>query len=1002
MENVAKSSVSALPSTSAVEDWTEGDFDLDSQEICLDRARLQVDAGSEHSGPPSDHDDENINQLQDLHHSPHVRGSFDFDDEDEELPWDVSSSRGTHDVDDASDEQTDTIKLSNAAGSALKQLIEASKSNHARSDDLDQLDTFEARTFDGIPYYDDDDDAPTLGLQAMRPSSASMSASTSTSYTSTIGLSTDLTEPDTPSSKDHSRSTCGSAPSSSGISTHGDSFTRSDIDLNSEEDNSLEMDFELASDVNELSLCPSLSRARSQASLIDKDNWGDEVSSSMSSSVLAVSIASVGSSNLSSGSTPNQATSEESDADDEHEDLLDGIELSGSIFEADQNTQGQMKQKLDAILDLKRAGYGNHEASRSRTSTDIETDMAAGLVITDDLDLSPSRITSKLGLSTRGRFLGPQSFAQRQASLPAGSLTTRSALMPRNSHLAPNYPSTLSASASMSAISGLPMLQHRAPTDRALSRFSAKTHDFDRGQSHDSTYRGHHQKQHDRNHLRYKRSASDLQSGNAASKTDSLPTSSTSPHPGGHSRQLVRKRSLPSLKASPPSQGSQGSNTGSTFRSTRPSGSRLTASTAASRARAAETADQLARMAREIEAAPARPSTPVTISARGHHQAATRISVQTRSRHSLGNTTQHAPGGTPQVVARILKRTTQYGDGLELDGIDDLDGATSTSPSSQTNSYTLSQSIRRNSNQSSSGNMPRRNGRKKSQQQNKPALIRPLGGSATSQKMVKGMRWNPRLLRWEGNEGVLRDFDQVIQSSTRPALISQLTGSSTSSALASMPGYTSPLSSESSTLMQSIASGARVVGDMLFDPVQMRWIHKSGAEEEDVFAELDDESLGSRDHDLVKFGTESDHTIRARRIRSSEAFQRMTDPWAPLSEQDLVDQTAAHSGTSGADKIDLAIRRAVAKGHFPQDAGIDRELWDACMEASRRHKLEVEGFLRPSPASGTRSRVKSEASDRSLTLEDIDRPRPHLYYLEKIAKSVIRPSTVSSPSPNIS
>uniref|UniRef100_V5E4R0 Uncharacterized protein n=1 Tax=Kalmanozyma brasiliensis (strain GHG001) TaxID=1365824 RepID=V5E4R0_KALBG len=117
----------------------------------------------------------------------------------------------------------------------------------------------------------------------------------------------------------------------------------------------------------------------------------------------------------------------------------------------------------------------------------------------------------------------------------------------------------------------------------------------------------------------------------------------------------------------------------------------------------------------------------------------------------------------------------------------------------------------------------------------KPALIRPLGAGATpAQKTVKGMRWNAHALRWEGNEGVLRDFDQVIQRSTRPALISQMTGSSTSSALNQVAGYSSPLSPESSTLMNSIASGARVVGDMLFDPIQMRWIPKSGDEEEDT------------------------------------------------------------------------------------------------------------------------------------------------------------------------
>jgi len=85
------------------------------------------------------------------------------------------------------------------------------------------------------------------------------------------------------------------------------------------------------------------------------------------------------------------------------------------------------------------------------------------------------------------------------------------------------------------------------------------------------------------------------------------------------------------------------------------------------------------------------------------------------------------------------------------------------------------------------------------------------------------MKWNPQKLRWEGNEQVLRDFDVAVGTSTRPALITHLTGSSIGS----------PVS--------SFTTSARVVGNMMFDPVRMCWISRLPPEEDepDVFADLD-------------------------------------------------------------------------------------------------------------------------------------------------------------------
>lgn len=125
----------------------------------------------------------------------------------------------------------------------------------------------------------------------------------------------------------------------------------------------------------------------------------------------------------------------------------------------------------------------------------------------------------------------------------------------------------------------------------------------------------------------------------------------------------------------------------------------------------------------------------------------------------------------------------------------------------------------------------------------KPTLIRNLGGAnapkgslifgvfvlfftSNINLVVGDMKWNPQTLRWEGNEQVLKDFDVA---STRPALITHLTGSSL--------GSPAP----------SFASGARIVGNMIFDPARMCWISTLPPEDEepDVFANLaDDEEEG--------------------------------------------------------------------------------------------------------------------------------------------------------------
>lgn len=78
------------------------------------------------------------------------------------------------------------------------------------------------------------------------------------------------------------------------------------------------------------------------------------------------------------------------------------------------------------------------------------------------------------------------------------------------------------------------------------------------------------------------------------------------------------------------------------------------------------------------------------------------------------------------------------------------------------------------------------------------------------------MTWNPTLQRWEGNESILRDFDNVLSTSTRPALITQLfTASPARLGFPSLPSTPS--------LTGTSRANAKVVGSMMFDPVRMSW-----------------------------------------------------------------------------------------------------------------------------------------------------------------------------------
>jgi hypothetical protein len=196
--------------------------------------------------------------------------------------------------------------------------------------------------------------------------------------------------------------------------------------------------------------------------------------------------------------------------------------------------------------------------------------------------------------------------------------------------------------------------------------------------------------------------------------------------------------------------------------------------------------------------------------------------------------------------------------------------------------------------------------------------------------VVGEMKWNPQTLRWEGNDQALRDFDAAVGTSTRPALITHLTGSSIGSPVG------------------SLASGARIVGNMIFDPARMCWISTLPPEEEepDVFADLaDDEEDG--DGWETKGGT-----IRANQPQQPAPSTSATSDLSMTSSSGRADPPSparSHTRTISESGSDRGSRASMVYD-------VDDDFADKCHFAEERHRTEVHSWrLRPQAVSDRRT-----------------------------------------------
>ena len=275
--------------------------------------------------------------------------------------------------------------------------------------------------------------------------------------------------------------------------------------------------------------------------------------------------------------------------------------------------------------------------------------------------------------------------------------------------------------------------------------------------------------------------------------------------------------------------------------------------------------------------------------------------------------------------------------------------------------------------------------------------------------VIGDMRWNPATMRWEGNDSALRGFDSPLYSA-RPALITQLTGSS-------MGGVGSPTS--------SLLSGARIVGNMIFDPTKMCWINRFADDEPDPFAGLDededkDATLGKRGGTVFRarsntgnlgapsLGTpletvagsparsaasRSSHRTHHNTTSESEAESVIRPSSSARSsmvyQDDEDDRDEVASGSAGIGSPERIRRAAMTRGASTSPVpGVDTAMVEACHIAEARHRAEMRGWFprRRAVSSASRNTAQRRLGMLSDGVDDPDvLDRSYLYEIRTLA-----------------
>ncbi|TFK30777.1 hypothetical protein FA15DRAFT_662829 [Coprinopsis marcescibilis] len=739
-------------------------------------------------------------------------------------------------------------------------------------------------------------------------------------------------------------------------------------------DEDFEDGFALPSDLTKLSLAPvSLSKRGSKNSL----EWGEKDNSSSSQSSDAYSSLGFADHYPSSTSASSASLPETETEDDEDE--LEGLVIPSALFESKQSGR-----QLNKILDSKKKVDPASKQIKVATPNP-EDDFEAGLIIEDDVDLSPSRLLNNSNSKSKRTFnrsnshppsrpstLRPPSRAAKldRSKSPTGPppSSTRQLQKIRLSPSPPLRPPSRSQGyQNFSAASPLP-----TPTPSPSSSFLSPKPGSLRGQKSHSGLKPPTPPSSTRQ-LTRKASLSVIESGSKQASRTSLevPTNQQRPRydePTQASKAKSHKGSTSRLQdfKVPPTRPSTPSSNTAALRLTMPTQSRLKSRPALSQVFGPPPDHKPSHIPRATSPLPPLPPPPRPPSS---------MSLRASNRASKAVPPPPVPTPPPVSAPKLLrkpKRIRTYGDGTELDAMDDLpldqdkEGRYRVQPKGYGNripgaSYEKDKSLSRSGDKSSDNKgtirkskrehtlghdlwptplVPATNTLRRTSSRlefppkpppaidvlpkkkkgtaspgatrRKPTLIRNLGG-AGGPKVVGEMKWNPGTLRWEGNDQVLREFDAAIGTSTRPALITQLTGST----IGSPSG--------------SFANGARVVGNMYFDPNQMRWISTLPPDEDepDVFANLADD-----ENDSDAWERKGDT------IRASAQPSRISDVSSNTSTRSgaTASSDSSHSRTISDSESERGSRASMLV------ADVDEAFVQKCRQAEERHRSEMKGW----------------------------------------------------------
>ncbi|MBW0494481.1 hypothetical protein O181_034196 [Austropuccinia psidii MF-1] len=192
------------------------------------------------------------------------------------------------------------------------------------------------------------------------------------------------------------------------------------------------------------------------------------------------------------------------------------------------------------------------------------------------------------------------------------------------------------------------------------------------------------------------------------------------------------------------------------------------------------------------------------------------------------------------------------------------------------------------------------------------------------------MKWNEKEARWEGNEQVLREFDNVLSSSARPALISQFSIQSPrikSSSNAEVSEIGGKVGINLNGLIKN-KSQNHIVGGMVFDAESMCWRKVQGGDDEDELRLESDEELE------LRWLADDEKSCGGMMNDKEKQWNLKFD-----DENDPEDEHQAQEQVEG--------------------KGLKGRFWEECIEAEARHRREISSWI-----------VESNSKDNQAQGED--------------------------------